>query len=181
MGIGTILIGAALFIIVALYTASPLFETRRPAIAPLNHQQTLELERAAIVRTIRELDLDYRTGKLNEADYKGLREAQVQRGAETLRELDEISRNTEVNTEVNTEATADAEAQMQAKIDAVAEAESEAQMTAQIEARIAELRRTASVCKSCGKPLRDGDRFCASCGALTSPILNSKKTLGARR
>ncbi len=177
MGIGTILIGAALFIIVALYTASPLFETRRPAIAPLSHEQTLERERAAIVRTIRELDLDYRTGKLNEADYKGLREAQVQRGAETLRELDEMSRNTEVNTE----ATADAEAQLQAKVDVDAEAESEAQMTAQIEARVAELRRTASVCKSCGKPLRDGDRFCASCGALTSPIMNSKKTRGARR
>ena len=60
------------------------------ALESVRRQRHIQ-ERAAVVRTIRELDLDYRTGKLNEADYKGLREAQVQRGADTLRELDEMS------------------------------------------------------------------------------------------
>ncbi len=46
-------------------------------MAPPSPRQALEEERRVIVRAIRDLDFDYRTGKLNEADYRALRAAQV--------------------------------------------------------------------------------------------------------
>lgn len=91
MGTGTILVGLALFIVISVLVITPLLEARRPAVEPPSNRQLLEEEHKNSVRTIRELDLDYRTHKLNDGDYRTLRAAQVQRGAQVLRELDELT------------------------------------------------------------------------------------------
>ncbi len=106
MGIGTILIGLALFIIVVLLIVLPLLEQRSPAVEPLSRRWLLQAERDSTIRNIRELDLDYRTRKLNEDDYKVLREAQVQRGAQILRELDALVESDSVDAAIEAEVLA---------------------------------------------------------------------------
>lgn len=106
MGIGTILIGVALLIVIVLLIAIPLMEPRSPAVEPLSQRQTLEAERDATIRSIRELDLDYRTKKLNEDDYKLLRETQVQRGAQLLRELDALVDHDDIDAEIEAQVLA---------------------------------------------------------------------------
>ena len=106
MGIGTILVGIALLIVVVLLIAIPLLEPRSPAVIPLSSRQILVTERDATIRSIRELDLDYRTGKLNEDDYKRLRETQVRRGAEILREIDALNDQDDIDVEIEAQVTA---------------------------------------------------------------------------
>ncbi|MCL5996936.1 MAG: zinc ribbon domain-containing protein [Chloroflexi bacterium] len=136
MGIGTILIGFALLIIVVTLIVLPLLDPRRPAVEPPSPREALQAEYAATVRAIRELDLDYRTHKLAEEDYKRLRADQVQRGAQILRELDALQ----------TGSAAD-------------------DIDADIEAQVAVLRAGNAACPACGAKGKAGDRFCARCGA----------------
>lgn len=136
MGIGTILIGLALLIIVAVVIISPLLEQRRPAITPPAPREALEVEHEAILRAIREIDLDYRTHKLNEEDYKTLRAKQVAHGAQILREIDALKSEQDIDSE--------------------------------IESQVAALREAQETCPACGKPIHEGDRFCAHCGAPQS-------------
>jgi rRNA maturation endonuclease Nob1 len=106
MGIGTILIGLALLIIVGVVIVSPLLEQRRPAIMPPTPREALELERESTLRAIREIDLDYRTHKLNEEDYKALRMQQVAHGAQVLRELDDLKGEQDIDTEIESQVAA---------------------------------------------------------------------------
>lgn len=89
-GIGTLLAGLALLVFVVALVMMPLLKPKTPLAQPTSQRDMLEAERAAIVRSIRDLDFDYRTHKLNEQDYRSLRLALVQRGAEVLRELDSL-------------------------------------------------------------------------------------------
>jgi hypothetical protein len=89
MPFGTLLLALALLIVVGLLVAVPLLDKPAPAIEPPAAREQLEAERLAVIRAIRELDFDFKTGKLNDDDYKQLREAEVKRGAEILRALDQ--------------------------------------------------------------------------------------------
>lgn len=90
MPLGTYLIALALVLVLGLVIALPLFDRKRPAVKPLSRRESLQLERQEIVRAIRELDFDHRTSKINDEDYKRVREEYVQRGALVLRELNEL-------------------------------------------------------------------------------------------
>jgi rubrerythrin len=142
MAAGTLLFGLALLILVVLVVSWPLFGRKRPAVRPASRRESLEREREAIVREIRELDFDYRTGKVNDEDYRRLREARVARGAAILRELADLEQGTVLDPE-------------QA-----------------IEEQIARLRtvltsngKSPIACPQCGQPVRPSDRFCPQCGA----------------
>jgi ABC-type transporter lipoprotein component MlaA len=89
MPLGTLLITLALLLLVALLIGIPLLDKKAPAIQPPSLREKLEAERVNVIRTIRELDFDHKTGKMNDDDYKALRESWVKRGAEILRELDQ--------------------------------------------------------------------------------------------
>jgi hypothetical protein len=142
MGIGTLLIGLALLIVVVTLIVLPLLVQQRPAVEPPSPRETLEAERAAVVRAIRELDFDYRTHKLAEEDYKTLRAAQVQYGAQLLRELDALKA-----------ATGAGDNRVKADVDA------------EIEAQVAALRRGGATCPSCSAAVQPDDRFCPRCGS----------------
>ncbi len=100
VGIGTLLLGAALMLVLAAIIALPLFDRPAPIHPPLTRRQALMKAREDIVRQIRELDFDYRTHKLNEADYQALRAELIQRGAYVLRQLDELPPEEEVEDEI---------------------------------------------------------------------------------
>ena len=88
MAFGTLLLALALLILVGLLIALPLTDKKVPAVLPPTRRQQLEEARVEIIRGIRELDFDYKTGKLNNDDYKTLREAQVAQGAAILQQID---------------------------------------------------------------------------------------------
>ncbi len=158
MALGTLLFGLALFILVALVVGWPLLGRKRPAVRPISRRDALERERESIVREIRELDFDYRTGKISAEDYKQLREARLARGALILREL------------------------------AALEQDPLSDLAQAIEAQVARLRTVSAsdgksqtapgACPQCGQPVRPGDRFCPQCGAQLHPR-PSKITVGA--
>ena len=75
MPIGTLLLGLALMVIAGFIIALPLLDKRKPALQPPSKRAALEAERQDTVRAIHELDFDYRTHKINDDDYKHLREA----------------------------------------------------------------------------------------------------------
>jgi hypothetical protein len=150
--IGSLLLGLALLVIVAAYVARPLFERAPAQPAEAAPHAELLAERENVLAALRELDFDYATGKLDEADYQGQRARLVSQGAEVLRQLD---------------AAGAADSQPAPSLDE------------QMEAAIAALRRTPAsngkmaapattperACPNCGAEAAPDDRFCARCGA----------------
>lgn len=146
MPLGTLFLGLALLIIVIVVVALPLLDRKTPAIQPLSRREALEQERRVVISAIRELDFDYRTGKIGEADYKRLRESRVARGAQILRELAELN---------------DEEGDVDAEI--------EAQIACFRTVRLPDGRLRAVppgevICPSCGHAAGATDKFCPQCG-----------------
>lgn len=140
--IGTLLLGAALFIVLALIIALPLFDRKTPAVRPPTRREALEAEHQTLIRNIRELDFDFRTHKISEADYRTLRAALVQRAAEVLRALKTLEER-------------DVDAEIEAQV-------------AKLRKTTTLLATDGRACPSCGAPLPTGARFCPSCGQAVS-------------
>lgn len=160
MDIGAILVGCALLLGAAAYVARPLFE--KPADGSHRHapgdspQGQLIRRRDAIYALIRELDVDFQTGKVNDQDYQVLRERYVAEGVSTLRQLDAFSSENK-----------------------------QAALAAEIEAQVLALRRTEPVaqaelsegatvrfCTRCGHPANPADRFCGRCGTALRGVMS---------
>ncbi|MFC1466629.1 MAG: zinc-ribbon domain-containing protein [Candidatus Brachytrichaceae bacterium NZ_4S206] len=151
MPLGTILLGLALLIVVVVVVALPLLDRKTPAIQPPSRREALEQERRAVISAIRELDFDYRTGKIGDADYKRLREAQVARGAQILRELAELN---------DEESDVDAEIEAQiARLRTVWSADGRSRAGLP----------SAIICPSCGHAAGAKDKFCPQCGQRLDP------------
>lgn len=137
--IGTLLAALALLLVVAALIAQPLLGSRRPAVLPESQRDRLERERKQVLRAIREIDFDQRTGKLDADDYSRMRSALEAQGAAVLRALDGLQ-TTPVPRDID----------------------------AEIEAAVAALREKpdlARACAKCGGQVSRSDRFCPHCGA----------------
>jgi hypothetical protein len=88
---GTLLLGLAMLAIVGAIIVLPLLDRKTPFRQPLSQRQILEAERKSVIRSIRELDFDYETHKLSEDGYRQLRAEAVQRGAQILRQLEQLN------------------------------------------------------------------------------------------
>lgn len=141
MPIGTYLLALALALVFGLVIALPLFDRKRPAVKPLSRRDALQQERQDIVRTIRELDFDHRTGKISDDDYKRVREEHVQRGATVLRELSALNE-------------IDVDAEIEAKVAALRQSPDDA---------------TVLQCPKCHAAVSVSDRFCPQCGHALAP------------
>ena len=104
MPIGTLLLTLSLFLLVALLIGLPLLDKKSPAMQLPSAREQFEAERLDVIRSIRELDFDYKTGKMDTDDYRVLRETWVKRGADILRQLDELKLGqTDADDEIETE------------------------------------------------------------------------------
>ncbi len=140
----TLILALALVILFGAIVAIPLLDRKRPAVDRPSPLDVLELERATIVRNVRELDFDQRTGKIYDADYLALRTHQVERGAHILREIAAL-RSAETGHD-----------------HVFAEHE--------IEEQVARLRaRATRTCARCTAVLRQDDKFCSQCGEKVKP------------
>ena len=76
--------------LVVLFVSAPLRSRRTEEASESAERAELEAAREAKYREIRDAELDYRTGKLSEADWRGLDRGLRAEAVEILRRLDEL-------------------------------------------------------------------------------------------
>jgi rubrerythrin len=167
MEISSILLILAVFVMVGAYLYLP-FMTRTPrARASESHEvSALKAERDRVINSLQELDFDFNLGKIPEGEYPDQRASLLQKGADILRQLDELApaASSAVNAEARIEkATAAGRADASAKVSLAVETDDD------LEAMIAARRRgqkskSAGFCPKCGKPVLVSDKFCPACG-----------------
>jgi hypothetical protein len=170
--IGSILLGAALLVLVLLYLA-------RPFAAPEDDETRIDreavdallLRKEALLRDIRELDDDYESAKVAPELYRHTRPQLLKQAALVMKQLDEhgYSQTPAVGAEIDTDLNAQIEA-------AVSRLRSAQDIDAQIETAVRQTRAappgpvaatgngTAQFCPQCGRRVEPDDRFCPKCG-----------------
>ena len=76
--------------LVVLLVSAPLRSRRAEEAAESGERAELEAARDAKYREIRDAELDYRTGKLSDADWRGLDRGLRAEAVDILRRLDEL-------------------------------------------------------------------------------------------
>jgi hypothetical protein len=148
MDIGTVLMTLALVLLAVAFISRPLLEGRGTALTEEDRQLSAskaELEK--VLASLQEMDMDYAMQKISPEDYQAGRLPLVSRGAELMKEIDQLEGSG-------------------ASADHPAATESEAE----IEAEVARLRgrgedSQGEFCGHCGQPVQAGDRFCLRCGS----------------
>jgi len=157
------MIGVAVGAFVLLMTVVLLIA--RPFIAPVTYEEDaasleqLRADRTRLRAQLRELDMDFETGKLAAEEYEKLRARRLQQIERTTRAIRETER-------IETE-----------RIEPGPAAEpvepiSDAVLEAKIAARKRALQQ-ASACRGCGASIDHDDRFCRRCGTdlqATAPV-----------
>jgi hypothetical protein len=171
MEISSILLILAVFVMVGAYLYLPfMVRTRRARPNESREISALKAERDRVINSLQELDFDFNLGKIPEGEYPNQRASLLQKGADTLRRLDDLApvASSAVNAEVRIEkATAAGRADSGTKTPSSADSDDD------LEAMIAARRRgqkskSAGFCPKCGKPVLVSDKFCPSCGKSLS-------------
>ena len=148
----------------------------RPFVAPITYDQTgslvqLRADRDRLRAQLRELDMDFETGKLAQAEYEKFRARRLQQIEATTRAIHETEGAEEP--EAPAADAADAEVPT-AEADADAEVPA-AELEQDLERRIAARKRALEelethACPGCGTTIDPDDQFCRRCGAdLATP------------
>jgi hypothetical protein len=194
MGPGSILLGVALMLVVALYVGRPFLRGKGEQQEALSAREALLAHKEALLDQIRTLDFELETGKMPEEEYQRQRAPLLQEAASVLKELDDLAAEQPGNGATR-HAARDVEDDIEAAIAAAratqtasdqAETPAAQDSELEIEAAVRQLRRTSSsngvatkpraqepvsqttggrFCSKCGNPREAGDKFCAYCGA----------------
>jgi NADH pyrophosphatase NudC (nudix superfamily) len=173
MTIGSVLLGLALLVLVAMYVARPLLVgrgLRRPRNrSRANDRQSLLAQKEALLAQIHELDFDFETGKVPEADYRQEREALMSQATAVLKEIDRLDGEIEASVtagreEVDAGRRSDRDAEIEAAVARLRESTPDAspEIAAKEPAHAGNGR--ARYCSQCGQPTDPDDKFCAHCG-----------------
>jgi len=173
--IGIILLTGSLFYVAAPFRswANPV-KTKKQAS---KNSQSLQADHQAVIIALRDLDFDYRAGKISEEDYPGIRASLLEKAALTLKDLEESS-------DARLEKLIQARRQQQSSASNSAETQNtsgsltcaKCQSPLAVDANFCMKCGTAvsrAFCPHCGKPTQPDDQFCPACGkATTQPILS---------
>lgn len=181
MDAGSLLLALALLVVVTVFVLRPLVEKRGAKTFRAHAQsnakeggtrEALLRQRDAIYAAIRELDFDFRLGKVSEEDYRPQRERLALQGVAILKQLDALSPDGDAELEGEIEAEiARRRRKRTGPPGQKAPAHQAGLSDAEIEAQIRALRRkgatppVASTCPRCGAATAPEDRFCRKCGA----------------
>jgi hypothetical protein len=192
MDVASIFLTLAVALLVGLFISRP-FANRRAAtellIRPASEEievrrSSLLAERDRVLNALQDLEFDFTLGKIPELDYPVQRAELLKKGADVLRQLDEIAGvKAATSAEERVEAVvaarrADAVQRQPeprvavAAVSAAAPAASRrppAPVEDDLETAIAAHRRArqekaAGFCPKCGRPVAQSDRFCSKCG-----------------
>ena len=155
MEISSIIIGVGLFAVSIVYVILPFRQKRLKTTTTLGPRTTQKGQRDAVLSALRELDFDFRTGKISEEDYTPLR---TQLMAEAAQYIDTEEKESE---------------QLEALIRTRRATQKRGLKCEHCDAPIRAGQRFCSKCgsainyeqcPSCGKKIQTGDLFCSSCG-----------------
>jgi hypothetical protein len=165
MELGSIFLLVAVVVLIGIFLYAPFTaRSRRSRISETLEVSALKAERDRVINSLQELDFDHNLGKIPTEDYPAQRSQLLQKGADILRKLDELTSvfTSDSNVESRIEQAA-----------AAVRADSSAEMKPldddDLESMIASRRkehksRSAGFCPKCGKPVLVSDKFCPSCG-----------------
>lgn len=162
MQLVSIFLALGIAVFVALYLYAPFLERRARRVTAEEHElSALLAERERALSALQELDFDHKLGKVPEEDYPVQRASLLQKGAEVLKRLDELTpQKTADNNDVRIERALAARRRKTAAQNMTDD---------DIESLIAKRRKgrtakAAGFCPKCGKAVMTSDKFCPSCG-----------------
>lgn len=158
MQLVAILFSLGILLFVGLYLYFPFLERRARRVTAEEHEvSALLAERERVLTALQELEFDNNLGKVPDEDYPTQRAALVQKGAEVLRRLDELTSN---KADDPIERAVEARRKKQS-----AQAVSDDDLESLVANRRKSRRtKSAGFCPKCGKSVLASDKFCPSCG-----------------
>lgn len=180
ISLGSILLGLALLLLIALYVGRPFLQDRLRDDGEMSDGEALLAQKEALLEQIRLLDFEHETGKMPDEEHGRQRAHLVQQAATILKQLDALAPAQRTNGAPN-----HIEQEIEAAIAGLRNAPDGPPAQDQIEAAVQDLRRAAPAneasaapaqaanggerpagrfCAQCGNPRDAGDKFCAYCG-----------------
>ena len=155
MEISSIIVGVGLFAVSMVYVILPFRQKRLKTTSALDARTSQKGQRDAVLSALRELDFDFRTGKISEEDYTPLRTQLMAEAAQYVEaeekeseQLESLIRNRRATQKQNLRCEyCDAPIQ-----------------TGQRFCSKCGSAINYEQCPSCGKKIQAGDLFCSSCG-----------------
>ena len=161
---GSILFVLAMLVLAGAYVARPLSQQVASGLARAHPERSrLQAQRERLLDAIQELDNDHGMGKVPPDEYQQQRRQLAIKGANVLRQLDQLSDAApETGLEAELEAQV-AELKQQlvspgSRVSASASDEPAGHLSAD----------QARYCPACGTAASPGDRFCTNCGTALS-------------
>ena len=155
MQISSILIGFLLFGASVAYVILPFLRKPKKAASLLTHSVDLPGQREVVLSALRDLDFDFKTGKIGDEDYHSLREQLL---VEAARHMQEEKKSEDL---------------LEQMIQARRTAKQQGGGCPRCEAPVRAGQHFCSkcgfdlgdeLCPTCGKNIKRGDLFCSSCG-----------------
>ena len=154
--------GVLVFVLQPVWQAIQPTETEEDAAAPVDRLEELYARRDAIYQSIKEIEFDYKVGKLTEEDYQYFSAQLKREAAEVLRQIDELQAQQASIREVLEKRIQELREQLGTTVAGTPPTPAPAVASAGTGATGDTYPR---FCTQCGAPLRGGDRFCSQCGA----------------
>lgn len=151
----------AVTVLVVLFIVRPLPAGWKNAVADDQRRSVLLAERERILTALQELDIDQQLGKIPEQDFLPERTLLVQRGADTIRQLDGLGETAAAPARKRRPANDQDRLAGRARKGGIADEQLEDLLARRRSALHA---KTAGFCPGCGKPVLTSDRFCPACG-----------------
>jgi rubrerythrin len=182
MELGSIFLLLAVIVLVGLYLYAPFMGRGRHATEESYEVSALLAERDRVINSLQELDFDNNLGKIPAEEYAPQRALLLQKGADILRKLDEITTASpsplsplpapfgsasrgegddgDAETRIEKEVSS-RRADSPAKAAELSDDDIESMLAAR---RQQHKEKSAGFCPKCGKPVLVTDRFCPACG-----------------
>ncbi len=157
MSLGAVLVGIAMLILSTVVVLDPILKEGRRREAGKRQDRPSPPRELEILQAIKDLDFDYQTGKVEEADYERLRKALVLEAAQRLQAAEERQAELE-------RALEEAIARKRVRPRERAGAGTKDDANPGPGAELPKPAPAAQFCTSCGNRLAQGDRFCNRCG-----------------
>src|SRR5512143_1527453 len=167
MQIVSILFTIGILIFVGLFLYAPFLERRARRVTAEEHElSTLLAARERTLSALQELDFAYTLGKVPEEDYPVQRTNLLQKGAEILKQIDQLAPKPSDEKDARIErALASRRKRVSTQGQAVTDDEIESLLASRMKNR---KEKSAGFCPNCGKPIMASDKFCPSCGKPTT-------------
>jgi hypothetical protein len=157
MELAAVFLLLAVMLLVGLYVMVPFFSRVRAVRGVDQTASALMAERDRVLAALQELDFDRTLGKVTEEEYPVQRETLLKRGADILRQLDELQA-----AKAAPEPARKPAPKPEQKTPVPASDDDLEDLIAA--RRSAHKEKTGGFCPQCGTPVLLSDRFCPKCG-----------------